>query len=136
LTAWIDKNTQLKESGRVRSERSDKGKKKNGKNGKAEPAGVVSAEKKVAHAAYKDDKDRAYSIEDYVTVLTKKERTLAKDRDVKPVRQLSRSEQIIRINGILDGLRFFLGDVSRLPDLTKDDFDVLKPAEPAAAEAE
>lgn len=147
LTAWIDKQNQLKEQGRVRSERSDKGTKKGskkngksahgkgGKNGKHETVGAVAPEKRVAHATYKDEKERAYSVEDYVTVLTNKTKTIAKDREKKPVSELSLREQVIRLQGIIDGMRFMKGEIKRLPDLTKEDFEVLRP-ETASAEAE
>lgn len=145
LTAWIDKQNQLKEQGRVRSERSDKGtkkgSKKNGKgkshkNGGHEKVGVVTPEKRVAHAAYKDDKERGYSVEDYVTVLTEKTKTMAKDKAKKPVSELSLREQVIRLQGIIDGMRFMKGEIKRLPDLTNEDFEVLRPAEGASGAAE
>lgn len=144
LTSWIDKQNRLREEGRVRSERSDKGTKKGsgkGKNGKKhherDPVvGVVQPEKRVAHAAYKDDKERGYKFEDYVTVLTKKAKTLGKDREKKTFGELSLREQVIRLQGIIDGMRLIKGEITRLPDLTNEDFEILKPPPAASADAE
>lgn len=146
LHAFIEKRRKLEEEGRVRSERSDKGSKKNGKHGKntkngkgskhdEEPAGVVAPEKKLHHAIYKNDKDRPYSVEDYVTVLAKKQKVLVRERNIEVKRptELSYREQVIRLNGIIDGMRLFKGEITRLPDLTKEDFEVLNPPEESVA---
>jgi len=137
LAEWMDKRRALEEQGRKRAVRSDKGAKKNGKKkSQDEPVGVVNPEKKVTHAVYKTEKDRGYSVDDYVRVLVKKQEEIAKDRSPKPVRELTPKEQVIRLTGIIDGMRFMKGEITKLPDLTKADFDVLKPAAVTEAEAE
>lgn len=135
VNEWLDKQTALEQAGRKRAVRSDKGTKKNKKKADV-PDGVVNPEKKVAHATYKTEKDRSYSVQDYVRVLSKKQDALVRDRGNKPVRELTNQQQAIRIAGILDGIRFMTGEIKKLPDLTKTDFDVLRPAETSDAAAE
>lgn len=131
---WLDKQTALEQQGRKRAVRSDKGTKK--KKSPPPPDGVVNPEKKVQHATYKTDKDRSYSVHDYVRVLTKKQEALVRDRAKKPVNEMTDQQHAIRIAGILDGIRFMTGEIKKLPDLTKADFEVLKPAEASEAAAE
>lgn len=150
LTEWIEKKKKLEAEGRIRSTRSDKGTtKKNGaaKNGKSAKngkhvqeanIGVVAPERRVVHAVYKNEKDRSYSVEDYITVLTRKQQSLVKERNIviKRPTELSYREQVIRLNGIRDGMRLLKGEITKLSDLTNEDFDVLNPPVAASAEAE
>jgi hypothetical protein len=40
------------------------------------------------------------------------------------------------LTGIIDGMRFMKGEITKLADLTKEDFDILNPPDAASAEAE
>lgn len=136
LEEWISEQEQLAKTGRKRSVRADKGKKKGEKD--AEPVGILKDSKRVSHAQYQEKledgdgnvTERGYTVADYLTVLTNKQQTLAAEKS-KEAR-----EDALRFEGMVQLIRFQKGEIKKLPGIVVADFDVLNVEEEAAEEEE
>jgi ParB/RepB/Spo0J family partition protein len=133
LETWIEKQKALSELGRKRAVRSDKGKRKKGvasggEGEDGEPSAVLTGGKRVKHATYAKDEGRSYSIDDYLAVFTAKHEALASSKSKED------REAAVRYKAMIDLLRFLTGQVKRLPDLNKSDFEALTAGEREEAE--
>lgn len=120
LKKWHEQQQALKAVGRKRGERSDKGTPKGKKGSKKadEVKGVVSGTKKVNYAVHKTDDDKSFSIDEYLTVIREKAKTLSAEK--------SRESQVEAAvaKGIGIGIAFMRGELKKLP-LNKADFECL-----------
>lgn len=121
---WQAAQKELEDSGRKRGPRG-KSKSSGGGDGEGEEkAGVLSPDKRIP-SGYTDrakDEDsepkvRKFTTKEYLTVLRAKQ-SGTKDKD-----------EVARLQGAIDALRFLTGEVGKLPGLTVGDFAVLAAAE-------
>jgi ParB-like chromosome segregation protein Spo0J len=129
ISSWQKRQEELSAQGRKRRERSDKGRRK-GKRGGSSPTGVLGLSKRVQHARYESSDGRKYSVDDYVRVLSKKREALAEERAKEA------QIQAARLSGMVDGIRFFSGEIQTLRDLTNADFELIAPKAEAQDQVE